>query len=200
MLTAPAVQRAFPDLGRISDVRLRELVLELWRYVGERNPIHDDPERIPITPSLPIERHGSLANHVRAMASVASALVPAYRREWGLELDVNAYLAAAYVHDAAKVIEFVQRDGALVALEGFNHALEAGRIARTLGFPEGIAHMIAAHSYIGPLVLPRTRDAQLFQFLDPLCLPVFPEHGQSAVERPLRATGWSAPPPPPDVP
>jgi hypothetical protein len=199
VLTAPTVERAFPDLSRIRDARLRDLVLQFWDYVAQRNPIHEDPERVPMHPTLPIDRHGSLANHQRAMASMASTLVPTYRREWGLELDLDTYLAAVHIHDAAKVIEFVERDGQLVATEGFNHAIEAGKIAKTLGFPDSIVHMVAAHSYIGPLVLPRTRDAQLFQFLDPLCFPLFPEHGESAVERHLRVNGFSPPAPPPGV-
>jgi hypothetical protein len=48
--------------------------------------------------------------------------------------------------------------------------------------------------------LPRTAAAQIFQYLDPLCLPVFPEHGKSSVERHLDANKWSVAAPPDDVP
>ena len=98
------------------------------------------------------------------------------------------------------MIEFVLRDGKLVATPGFDHALEAAKIARTLGMPAGVVHMIAAHTYLGPRRLPRTAAAQIFQFLDPICLPVFPEQGKGAVERHLEANGWVAPPAPPDLP
>jgi hypothetical protein len=127
------------------------------------------------------------------MADVVDVLVPVYAKTWRVELDRDAFLAAAYIHDAAKVIEFVRTDGELTALPGFNHALEAGRIIRDLGGPEDLAHMVECHSFAGPLVMPRTRAAQLFLFLDPLCLAVFPEQGKGAVERHLEANGWRDP-------
>ncbi|MEK7863358.1 MAG: hypothetical protein AAB295_08860, partial [Chloroflexota bacterium] len=48
-------------------------------------------------------------------------------------------------------------------------------------------------SFTGPLVVPRTRDAQLFLLLDPMCLNVFPEQGAGVFERHLKANGWDDP-------
>src|SRR5436190_1441420 len=79
------------------------------------------------------------------------------------------------------------------AIPRYNHAIEAGRIVRELGGPEPLAHMIEAHSFAGALVVPRTRDAQLFLMLDPMCLNVFPEQGPGVVERHLKANGWDDP-------
>ncbi len=193
MITASALVSAFPGIRAIRDERLHGLVFELWRTVGERNPTWTDLEDIPLFPTLPIATYGNLASHVRAMARMTATLVPVYADAWGIALDLDAYLTSVYVHDAAKVIEFTRRGGAVVATPGFNHALEAGSIVRELGGPENIAHMVECHSFAGPLVVPRTRDAQLFLFLDPLCLPVFPEQGPSAVARHLAANGWSDP-------
>ena len=199
-MLADQVERSFPDIAAIRDPRLRELVVEQWRFVGSRNAAHTDIEAIPLHPTFPIERHGNLASHIRAMATVARTLVPLYAREWRIELELDHFLVAAFTHDAAKVIEFVERDGELVATPGFDHAIEGGRIALAVGLPREIAHMIAAHMYVGRLVLPRTRAAQIFQFLDPLCLPIFPEQGKSSVQRHLEANGWTPPPEPADVP
>ncbi|MGH6943162.1 MAG: hypothetical protein ACREH6_02935 [Geminicoccaceae bacterium] len=194
------LDRAFPDLGKIRDEKLRGLVVDLWRTVSERNPLHTDIERIPTHPAFPIEKHGSLANHIRGQMTIAQTLVPTYKREWGMDLSLDHFIACAAVHDAAKVVEFVEQDGKLVATPGFDHALYAGRLARDLGFPAELAHMIAVHTYVGPMRLPRTGAAQIFQFMDPLCLPVFPEQGKSAVERHLEANKWSLAAPPEDVP
>jgi hypothetical protein len=185
--------RVFPAINEIRDPQLRRLVLDLWRHVVERNPAWSDIDRIPLHPTLPIERHGNLVEHIRAMVRVSEALVPVYRELWKHELDLDAFRAASYVHDAAKVIEFTEKDGALVATPGFNHAIEAGRLVRDLGGPEPVAHMVEAHSFAGPLVVPRTREAQLFFFLDPICLNAFPEQGPSAIERHLKANGWEDP-------
>jgi hypothetical protein len=193
MLTKARIEATFPEISEIRDKRLRQLVGNVWEFVGSRNPIHADPERIPLHPTLPPERHGYLASHLHAMAQVAERLVPTYERVWSIALDLDAFRTAVYIHDAAKVIEFVERDGQLVATPGYNHAIEGGGIARLLGAPESVAHMVEAHSFTGPLVMPRTREAQLFLFLDVICLPAFPEHGDGAVERHLRANGWTAP-------
>ncbi len=193
MLTAPAVERAFPGIADLHDDRLRRLVTELWADVSAQNPIHGDIEAIPLHPTMPVAKHGNLASHVRAMVRVAEALVPTYAEVWKIRLDLDVFRAAAYIHDAAKVIEFVEQGGGLTATPGYNHAIECGKIVRRLQGPETIAHMVEAHSFAGPLVVPRTREAQLLLFLDVICLPVFPEQGPSAVERHLRANGWQAP-------
>ena len=187
------VLRVFPGVAAIGDARSRSLITDVWRHVSERNPFWTDIERIPLHPTMPIDPHGNLATHIRAMVRVSEALVPIYRELWRHDLDVDAFRTAAYVHDAAKVIEFTEDGGQLTATPGYNHAVEAGRIVRELGGPETLAHMVEAHSFAGPLVVPRTRDAQLFLLLDPLCLNVFPEQGLGAVERHLKANEWQDP-------
>lgn len=198
-MLADQVERSFPEVARIRDGHLRDLVTAQWRYVSERNPAHTDIERIPLHPTLPRDRYGGLASHIRAMAALAEALVPAYSREWGIRMELDHFLAAAYVHDSAKVIEFVERDGRLEGTPGFDHAIEGARIAAEVGFPSAVVDMIETHSYLGPLRLPRTREAQLLQLLDPMCLPVFPESGKSAVQRHLEANGFPVPVRPPDT-
>jgi len=187
------VLRALPGIKEISDARLRKLSVELWRYVSERNPAWTDIERIPLHPAMPIAVHGNLVKHVVAMVRISEALVPIYRELWKQDLDLDTFRAASYVHDAAKVIEFSEKDGAVLGIPGYNHAIEAGRVVRELGGPEPLAHMVEAHSFAGALVVPRTRDAQLFLMLDPMCLNVFPEHGTGVVERHLKANGWEDP-------
>ncbi|HEV8671776.1 MAG TPA: HD domain-containing protein [Candidatus Limnocylindria bacterium] len=192
-IPASAVDVAFPTISRIQNKILRLLVTDVWRYVSERNPAWTEIERIPLHPTMPIAKHGNLVKHVVAMVRISEALVPIYRELWQQDLDLDMFRAASYVHDAAKVIEFSEKDGALTAITGYNHAIEAGRIVRELGGPEPLAHMVEAHSFAGALVVPRTRDAQLFLMLDPMCLNVFPEQGAGVVERHLKANGWDDP-------
>ena len=194
MLTTDSVLRAFPGISAIADRGLRALSTDVWRYVSDRNPTWSDIERLPLHPTMPIATHGNLIKHVNAMVALSETLVPLYRELWQQDLDLDTFRAAAYVHDAAKVIEFTETGGGLQAVAGFNHAIEAGSIVRELGGPEGLAHMCEAHSFSGPLLVPRTRDAQLFLLMDPMCLNVFPEQGAGVFERHLKANGWEAPP------
>jgi putative nucleotidyltransferase with HDIG domain len=193
VLSQADVLRAFPAIDDLKDARLRALSIAVWRHVSERNPAWTDIASIPCHPTMPIATHGNLVKHVAAMVRVSETLVPVFRELWKQDLDLDTFRAASYVHDAAKVIEFTKKDGAIAATPGFNHAIEAARIVRELGGPEALAHMVEAHSFAGPLVVPRTRDAQLFLFLDPMCLNVFPEQGVGVVERHLKANGWDDP-------
>jgi hypothetical protein len=193
MLKEADIVRAFPAINDIKNARLRSLSIDVWRYVSERNPFWTDIERIPPHPTMPIDKHGNLVKHVVAMVRISEALVPIYRELWKQDLDLDTFRAASYIHDAAKVIEFTEKDGAVTATPGYNHAIEAGRIVRELDGPEPLAHMVEAHSFAGALVVPRTRDAQLFLFLDPMCLNVFPEQGAGVVERHLKANAWEDP-------
>ncbi len=194
MLTTEHVLEVLPGIGAITDRRLRQLSLDVWRYVSERNPTWSDIGRIPLHPTMPIATHGNLIAHVTAMARLAETLAPLYHDLLAQDLDLDTFRAAAYVHDAAKVIEFTDSPAGLQAIAGYNHAIEAGHIVRELGGPEAVAHMAEAHSFSGPLVMPRTRDAQLFLLMDPMCLNVFPEHGAGVFERHLKANGWDPPP------
>lgn len=193
MLTKEHVLATFPAIGAITDAGLRALSTDVWRYVSDRNPSWDDIERIPLHPSMPIATHGNLVKHIVGMVRLFDLLVPMYAELWQQDMDPDAFRAAAYVHDAAKVVEFSERAGALEAMPGYNHAVEAGRIVRELGGREDVAHMVEAHSFAGPLVVPRTKEAQLFLLGDPMCLNVFPEQGPSAIERHLKANGWEDP-------
>ena len=193
MLKEADVLRAFPGIKDIGDARLRKLSTEVWRYVSERNPAWTDIERIPLHPAMPMATHGNLVKHVDAMVRISEALVPMYRELWKQDLDLVTYRAASYIHDAAKVIEFSEKDGGVVGIPGYNHAVEAGRIVRELGGPEPLAHIVEAHSFAGALVVPRTRDAQLFLLIDPMCLNVFPEQGTGVIERHLKSNNWEDP-------
>ncbi len=193
MLTKEHVLATFPAIGSIADAQLRALSVDVWRYVSDRNPQWNDIEQLPLHPSMPIAIHGNLVKHIVGMVRLFEMLVPMYAELWGQTMDLDSFRTAAYVHDAAKVIEFTERNGALEAIPGYNHAVEAGRIVRELGGPEHVAHMAEAHSFAGPLVVPRTMEAQLFLLGDPMCLNVFPEQGASAIERHLKANGWEAP-------
>jgi len=193
MVTTEHVLEVFPGIDAIGDRQLRQLSLDVWRYVAEHNPTWSDIGRIPLHPTMPIATHGNLIAHVTAMARLAETLAPLYRELWAQDLDLDTFRAAAYVHDAAKVIEFTDDPAGLKAIPGYNHAIEAGRIVRELGGPEAVAHMAEAHSFSGPLVMPRTRDAQLFLLMDPMCLNVFPEQGAGVFERHLKANGWEPP-------
>ncbi len=76
MLTTEHVLQVFPGIGAIADKRLRELSLDMWRYVSDRNSTWGDIERIPLHPTMPIATHGNLTKHVHAMVRLSETLAP----------------------------------------------------------------------------------------------------------------------------
>ncbi len=160
MLTAEHVLEIFPGIGAITDRRLQRLSLDVWRYVSERNPSWSDIGRIPLHPTMPIATHGTLVAHVTAMARLAETLSPLYRELWAQDLDLDTFRAAAYVHDAAKVIEFTDGPTGLQAIAGYNHAIEAGRIVRELEGAGVFERHLKANGWEPPQTLERYRPAR----------------------------------------
>ncbi len=198
-ITREALTRSFPQLEQISDPALRAVVHDTWELAASSSTLELELEELPISPTLPIGAHGTLAMHIRAMARVGLGLLDAYRTEFGIEMATDELLTAVYVHDVAKLLEFSFVGGRLTAAGGFNHALEGARLAARCDAPASVIEMVRSHSFAGPLVMPRTREAQLFLLLDGICLRAFPEDGDDAIRRHLRSNGWRVPLPP-DVP
>jgi hypothetical protein len=193
MVALDEVVASFPGIHDISDASRRDLVLDVWKAAADRRTLDLPLEHIPISPTLPVDQHGTLAMHIRAMADVGSAVVRAYEEHLDVAMLLDDVLTAVYVHDVAKLYEFSFRADRLVGTPGFNHALEGARLVEHCGAPPSVVEMVRSHSFAGPLIMPATREAQLFMFLDAICLRAFPEDGDDAVRRHLRSNGWEVP-------
>lgn len=115
-----------------------------------------DPERC----RQLLEEHGvpdHIRRHSEQVARVARRLAEALRRHAREAVDVELVEAGALLHDIAKASCFESRG---------NHALEGGRLLRTLGYP-AIASLVERHVVLGPWSAGgRVTEAELLNYSD----------------------------------
>jgi putative nucleotidyltransferase with HDIG domain len=157
-----AVLAELPEIAWIGDRALRRLVTDAWAAavasssltrIGDMKPSGNYDSR-------PL-RHGTQADHIRSVTRLAvriaeemDELMPAFA------YDRDLLIAGCLCHDIGKVWEFdpanVERWKAEPRRSGMpsiRHPAYGAHICLTIGLPEPVAHMAAAHSGEGELLV-----------------------------------------------
>jgi putative nucleotidyltransferase with HDIG domain len=157
-----AILDEMPEIGWIADASLRAGVTDAWaaavasssfRRIGDMKPSGNYD-------STPL-RHGTQADHIRSVTRMAvkiaeemAGLFPEFR------YDRDILIAGCLCHDIGKVWEFdpanVRRWKAnprAVGMPSLRHPGYGIHICLTMGLPEAVAHMAAAHSGEGELLV-----------------------------------------------
>ncbi|MFC7396504.1 HD domain-containing protein [Chelatococcus sp. GCM10030263] len=163
-----------PEIGWIEDADLRDNVLDAWAAALEAHGFTQIGEMKPSGnyDSLPL-LSGSQADHMRSVCRLAvktaeemAALFPAFR------YNRDILIAGALCHDIGKVWEF-QPDNVkrwkespqAVGMPSIRHPAYGVYICLSMGLPEAIAHIAAAHSGEGEL-LERSLENTLVHWAD----------------------------------
>ncbi|KPJ65427.1 hypothetical protein AMJ44_10200 [candidate division WOR-1 bacterium DG_54_3] len=143
-----------PEFGEISDSSLQEKTIKVWQEAMDRGgwKIEDLP-KIPFT--LLIENTSvNLIEHTRAVticcAEIAVALKEVY--EGRVSVNKDYLLAGALLHDVGKLLEYKrEKDRIVKSEEGklLRHPISGAALAFSLGLPQEVIHIIAAHSKEG---------------------------------------------------
>lgn len=157
-----AILEEMPEIGWIQDAGLRAGVADAWAAaiassgfarIGDMKPSGNYDSR-------PL-RHGTQADHIRSVTRMAvriaeemAQLFPDFR------CDRDLLIAGSLCHDIGKVWEFdpenVRRWKAnprAVGMPSLRHPGYGIHICLTMGLPEAVAHMAAAHSGEGELLV-----------------------------------------------
>jgi putative nucleotidyltransferase with HDIG domain len=157
-----AILEEMPEIGWIEDASLRAGVTDAWAAavasssfarIGDMKPSGNYD-------STPL-RHGTQADHIRSVTRMAlkiaeemTGLFPEFR------YDRDILIAGCLCHDIGKVWEFdpanVRRWKAnprAVGMPSLRHPGYGIHICLTMGLPEAVAHMAAAHSGEGELLV-----------------------------------------------
>lgn len=157
-----AILAEMPEIGWIEDASLRAGVTDAWAAavasssftrIGEMKPSGNYD-------STPL-RHGTQADHIRSVTRMAvkiaeemAGLFPEFR------YDRDILIVGSLCHDIGKVWEFdpenVKRWKAnprAVGMPSLRHPGYGIHICLTMGLPEAVAHMAAAHSGEGELLV-----------------------------------------------
>lgn len=157
-----AILAEMPEIGWIEDASLRAGVTDAWAAavasssftrIGEMKPSGNYD-------STPL-RHGTQADHIRSVTRMAvkiaeemAGLFPEFR------YDRDILIAGCLCHDIGKVWEFDPENVArwkanprAVGMPSLRHPGYGIHICLTMGLPEAVAHMAAAHSGEGELLV-----------------------------------------------
>lgn len=150
------VKKIWPEIELISDLQIREKVLNCWIYAIENSVLSvDDLDTIPF--SLLIKNcNVSFLNHKRTCVQLAIEMANIMKNNFGDEIKINMdyLIAGAILIDVGKLIEYDKVDGKIItskAGELVRHPFSGQAIAARFDLPYEIQHIIATHSKEGDL-------------------------------------------------
>lgn len=164
------LRELFQEVEWIEDEDLREKVLFCWEEAIKRSSFGvDELATLPFTLMIE-EAPFSLLTHTRAVTRTARNIALAMEEIYPGKVSINMdyLIAGALLHDVAKVLEYEKSKGK-VAKSGLGrkmrHPVSGAALAYSLGLPEDVVHIIAAHSREGELVK-RTIEATIVHHAD----------------------------------
>ncbi len=156
------VREELPEVEEISNPQLRKKVVEAWATslggssFGAISEIR--PSGNPDTPPL---KTGTQTDHIRGVTRLAIAIVDEMTAMFpDLKINRDVLIAGALCHDVGKPWEFDPENQArwkaaprAAGLPSIRHPAYGVHICLSVGLPEAVAHMAAAHSGEGELVV-----------------------------------------------
>ena len=143
-----------PELEEISDSKLKEKTIQVWQEAIKGGGWKiEDLHEIPFT--LLIENTSvNLIEHTRAVTICCTEIAAALEEMYDGKVSINKdyLLAGALLHDVGKLLEYKrEKDKIVKSEEGklLRHPISGAALAFSLGIPQGIIHIIAAHSKEG---------------------------------------------------
>ena len=165
------VERLWPEIAWIGDLKLREQVTQTWIRALEKSPLApDDLNHIPFTllvPNCPT----TFMEHKRCVVHIARASARAMQEFMGraLPIDMDTVIAGAILADVGKLLEYeLGPDGKSRQSErgeAIRHPFTGVALALECGVPDAVCHIIAAHAAEGDLVK-RTTEAFIVHHAD----------------------------------
>lgn len=165
------VERLWPEISWIEDLKLREQVTQTWIRALEKSLLKpDDLNHIPFTllvPNCPT----TFMEHKRCVVHIARESAKAMREFMGraLPIDMDTVIAGAILADVGKLLEYeLGPDGKSQQSErgeAIRHPFTGVALALECGVPDAVCHIIAAHAAEGDLVK-RTTEAFIVHHAD----------------------------------
>lgn len=163
-MAAETIPDQMPEVDQISDAELREAVVSVWRNAIDASDF-DDLREIPWT--LLYERKFAderLLEHTRQVTRCAESLVDQLSEQQETEIDRDAVIAGALLHDVSKLREATEVRG-----ESFKKFIPHPYYGIHLLCEENISvpiqHIVASHT-TGDAIEPYTLEAEIVKTAD----------------------------------
>lgn len=156
---------------RINNKELRKKVISLIKNPGPKHKGFGKGVKLEDAPASESWHHteeGGLILHIESVTKMAIELAKVYQKQYKIELDMDALIAASLCHDLMKVAELEDVGGVMVMKTPLylDHLTLGVAELYARGFPPKVIHMIAAHHGEGGPVQPSETEAVILHFAD----------------------------------
>ena len=156
------VREELPEVQKISNSELRDQVVEAWATALGRSSFGAISEIRPSgNPNTPALKVGTQAEHIKGVTRLAIAIADEMTAMFpDLKIKRDLLIAGALCHDVGKPWEFDPENQArwkeaprAAGWPSIRHPAYGVHVCLSVGLPEEVAHMAAAHSGEGELVV-----------------------------------------------
>jgi 7,8-dihydroneopterin 2',3'-cyclic phosphate phosphodiesterase len=152
--------------GVLKDLRLSNK--EFRKYPKEKITRAGSVFVVPTAGLGPVERN--LLEHTVTLTELCIKASECFKKNYGIELDMDSLIAASILHDLMKVFEYKRNEHGELEPTGImlDHSMLGVAELYSRNFPEEVIHIIASHFGEGGPTPPRTFEAIIFHHLDSL--------------------------------
>ena len=140
------ILQLFPTIKRIKDPELSQKVILLWYQAWKSSNFSRIEEVHQFEPARNYIAYTNV-DHTNQVCRACEAIAAMVSEGLNLKLHMDYLLAGAILHDVDKIMIFDSKTGGFTERgRRSSHTAAGGALAREMGLPEEVAHIIEAHS------------------------------------------------------
>jgi putative nucleotidyltransferase with HDIG domain len=140
------IVRLFPAVSKIRDEGVRDKVVQTWLHAWKQSNFSRIEDVHQFEPARGYIAYPNV-DHTNQVCRACEAIAAMASEGLNLKLHGDYLLAGAVLHDVDKMVIFDSRTGGFTETGRRSfHAVAGAAMARSLGLPEEVAHIIEAHS------------------------------------------------------
>ena len=140
------IVRLFPAVSKIKDEGVRNKVIQAWLHAWKQSNFSRIEDVHQFEPARDYIAYTNV-DHTNQVCRACEAIAAMALEGLNLKLHMDHLLAGAILHDVDKMMIFDSRSGGFTEMGRRSfHAVAGAAMARSLGLPEEVAHIIEAHS------------------------------------------------------
>ena len=160
------IVRLFPAVLKIKDEGVREKVIRAWLHAWKQSNFSRIEDVHQFEPARDYISYTNV-EHTNQVCRACEAVAAMALEGLNQKTHMDFLLAGALLHDVDKMMIFDSRTGGFTEMgrQTF-HAVAGGALARSLGLPEEVAHIIEAHSVKFSPHPPKSGEALILRHAD----------------------------------
>jgi putative nucleotidyltransferase with HDIG domain len=160
------IVRLFPAVSKIKDEGLRDKVILTWLHAWKLSNFSRIEEVHQFEPARNYIAYTNV-DHTNQVCRASEAIAAMASEGLNLKLHMDYLLAGALLHDVDKMVIFDFRTGGFTEMGRRSfHAVAGAAMARSLGLPEEVVHIIEAHSTRFSPHPPKSAEALILRHAD----------------------------------